>query len=506
MDKNGSRTSRRGFLAKGAGVLGASALASAAQAQPSERASAPRRPNLVFFLGEGVRWDEISALGVNQVIHTPHLDRLVREGVTFKNSFVINALCLPSRATILTGMYSHVTGAIDNRNRPIPPEFPIFPELLRKAGYEIAFVGKSHIKGALRNYYWDYYFGFQGQADFYHPVIAEGHKGKVGEEKQYDGYVDDILAEHTLKYLKDYLSKPQEKPLCLFLWFYTPHAPFYRPRDLADLYNGVPIPKPQTFDADLYGYPGKSKAVLEANNKIVTSEVGSDDPRSLEELAKDHYVGVVNNDRAVGRIMALLEEKGVADDTAIIFSSDHGFFLGEWRFYDKRFMYEPSIRVPLTVRYPRLGTRERYVEAMTVNTDFAPTLLELAGVPVPQQMQGRSLVPFLKGERPAEWRKDYYYEYYEYPEFEHVRPHRGIRTERYKLIHYYFPDEEFELYDLENDPQEIKNLYGDPKHADLAKQLRQRLEELRHETGDTGKYDVTQAYVDEWKGYTLRIK
>ena len=482
------KQSRRVFLKVGAGALGGLALsqsplaALAAQDTPSGR-----KPNFVFFLGEGLRYDEFSCMG-NRILKTPHMDRIAHEGMRFKNAFVTNALCLPSRACILTGLYSHTTGAIDNRDRPIPQKFPLVSDELRAAGYEVAFCGKSHVRGGLQDRYWDYYFGFNGQAgDYYHPVLTEGVAGKFSEPKTFDGYVDDLVTERALKWL----AQKHDQPFCLFLWFWSPHAPFYRDRKDLDLYNGVKIPKPATFDDDLKGYPGKPSAFTEANNKIGTTTLGNDDPRTLEELVKDHYAGVVNNDDHVGQVFDVLARTGHLDDTAVLLSSDHGFFLGEWRFYDKRFMHEPSIRVPLMVRYPPLVKAGATCDEMALNVDFAPTMLELAGVPVPAAMQGRSLVPLLKGRHPSDWRKDWLYEYFEYPEFEHVRPHRGVRTERYKLIHYHklpqYPElpEEFELYDLKNDPGELHNLYGQPGYEALTQELLKRIEELRKETGDT---------------------
>lgn len=484
--------SRRTFLKSAAGAMGAAALdANALDAIALADSSHARRPNFLFILGEGVRYDELHATG-NTIIRTPHLDRLVHEGMTFKNAFVVNALCLPSRATIMTGLYSHVTGAIDNRDRAIPPQFPIIPDLLREVGYEVAFIGKSHVQGALENHYWDYYFGFNGQANYYHPVMTEGIHGKYGEAKTYQGYVDDLLTDKAVAWV----NQKHAKPFCLFLWFYAPHAPFYRPPNLLNLYNGVPIPVPGTFDAELKGDPKIPRPVLEADDKIGTTILGNDDPRTLEELVKDHYAGVVSNDINAGRVMDAMEQRGTLDDTAIILSSDHGFFLGEWRMYDKRFMYEPSIRVPLTIRYPKMVRAGSSSDRMALNLDIAPTMLEMAGVQVPAEMQGKSLVSLLRGKEPANWRHEWFYEYYEYPEGEHVLPHRGIRTDRYKLIHFYLPPEEFELYDLQNDPHELNNLYVDPQYASLARQLRERLKELRKETGDTGKYDVTQAYID----------
>ncbi|MGH9328571.1 MAG: sulfatase/phosphatase domain-containing protein, partial [Terriglobia bacterium] len=194
--------------------------------------------------------------------------------------------------------------------------------------------------------------------------------------------------------------------------------------------------------------------------------------------------GVVNNDQNFHSLLGALEKTGKLDDTVILLTSDHGFFLGEWRFYDKRFMHEPSIRVPLAIRYPKLIQPGMAVEKMALNLDLAPTILELAGVAIAKEMQGQSLVPFMKGEEPASWRTDWLYEYYEYPGNQQVKPNRGVRTDRYKLIWYYEPPQEFELYDLKNDPGELYNLYGDPRFADLFHRLMDRLHQLRVETGD----------------------
>ncbi|MDE3066025.1 MAG: sulfatase [Verrucomicrobiota bacterium] len=484
-----TKQSRRSFLKLSAGALGGLALSQEALETLAAAEVAPgRKPNFVVFLGEGVRYDEFSFMG-NPIIQTPNLDRLAREGMVFRNAFVTNALSLPSRASILTGLYSHTLGAIDNRNRPIPHDVPIVSDYLRQAGYEVAFLGKSHVKGALHDRDWDYFFGFNGQAkDYYHPVLTEGVAGKFSEPTTYHGYVDDVVTDRAL----NWLEQKRDKPFCLFLWFWAPHAPFYRARRHLDLYNGVKVPKPATFDDDLKHppYPGKPSAFVQANNKIGTTTLGNDDPRSLEEMVKDHYAGVVDNDENVGRVLEALERSGQLDDTAILFSSDHGFFLGEWRFYDKRFMHEPSIRVPLMVRYPKVVKAGSTCDRMALNVDIAPTMLELAGLPAPAAMQGRSLAPLLRGESPETWRKDWLYEYFEYPEVEHVRPHRGVRTERYKLIHYHtlpqYPElpEEFELYDLRNDPGELHNLYGQPAYASLTRHLLDRIRELRKETGD----------------------
>ena len=457
----------------------------------SAQNSSEPRPNFVFFLSEGMRSDEMSWAG-NPIIKTPNIDRLAREGVAFRNSFVVTALCAPTRAAVLTGMYGHSTGVIDNRDRSIPSQFPLVSDLLRNAGYEVAFVGKSHVHGSLRDHDWDYYFGFNGQAVYYHPAMYEGSHGQYTGPTTYEGYVDDLLADRAVKWIN---NRKSDKPFCLFVWFYAPHAPFYRSRDLLNLYNGVPIPVPDTFDDDLKGYPGKPE-FAQAKNKIGSSQIIDDDARTLEEVVKDHYAGVVNNDKHVGEIMDALKSRGHLDDTAILLSSDHGFFLGEWRMYDKRFMHEPSIRVPLIFWYPKRIKAGLRPERMVLDLDLAPTILELAGVAVSSAMQGKSLVPFFRGGDPSGWRKDWFYEYFEYPDYEHVPPQHGIRTERYKLIHYYVQPEAFELYDLQQDPGERHNLYGDPRYAGLVSQLRARMQELRKESGDHGQYDVTKAYMD----------
>jgi len=444
------------------------------------------RPNIVCLVGEGLRWDEFSSAG-NALLKTPNMDRIGAEGCTFHNAFVINALCLPSRATLLTGMYSHTTGAVSNVEGKIPPRFPLVADLLQNAGYETAFLGKSHIVGALMEHPWDYYFGFVGQADYYRPRITEGVRGKYGPAKLYAGqYVDTLLTQKAVAWLQ----QPRTKPFCLFLWFYAPHAPFYRPKDMVNDLNGVLIPKPSTFDEDLKGYPGKSRAVADADNKVGYTELYSDDPRSLEELVKDHYVGVEDNDRNVGAIWKELERQNATGNTAILLSSDHGFFLGEHHFYDKRLMYEPSIRVPMMLRYPGQVKAGTTSEKMVLNLDVAPTLLEIAGLPVPADMQGKSMLPLAEG-RDVDWRKDWLYEYYEFPGAENIRPSRGVRTERYKLIHFFLEPQEWELYDIRSDPDEVNNLYGKAGYDELTAQLKKRIEELRAETHDSYEYKPT---------------
>jgi arylsulfatase A-like enzyme len=467
---------RREFLQ---GSLAVAGTMLAPQVSRATGQPAAKRPNLVFFLGEGQRADALSIAG-NPILKTPNHDRIGHEGMIFRNAFCTNALCAPARATVLTGMYSQSTGALSNEhmNTPLPADIPLFTDLLREAGYEIAILGKVHIRNGVEERNWDYYFGHNDPSNNYaNPFFKEGRKGKVGPEKQYHNiYPDDLTVDKALAWLDEDRG---DKPFCLLVWFVAPHEPFFRPRRHLDLYRETVIPKPMTFDDDLKGYPGKPKSFVEGVNKIGTT---ASHPAcgSLEGVVKDYYAGLVAVDENIGRVFSYLEKKNLLDDTAIVHGSDHGYFLGEWRLFDKRLMHEPSIRVPLMIRYPKRIPAGTVREEMVLDTDLAPTFLDLAGLPIPAHMQGKSILPLARTADPS-FRKEWYYEYFEWPNPEGVRPHRGIRTERYKLIQYMVEPQEFELYDLSDDPGETRNLYGQPQHAALAQELLQRMEKLRAE-------------------------
>ena len=483
-----NKLTRREALKLGAAAVTSSVAAPLAAAQ-DRRAPKLNRPNFIIFMTDGQRPDEFSYMQgnnassliwdqcqVNPILRTPHMDRVAREGLWFRNAFATNALCAPGRACTLTGLYSRAHGVIDNKDRPLNPGAPIISDLLREAGYEVAFCGKSHIQGALRDHYWDYYFGYKGQAKYFDCPIAEGIKGKVGPDQVYKDWVDDVVTKAAVAWLEG----RHEKPFCLFLWLYSPHAECIRPRRHLDLYDGDYIPKPSTFDDDLKGYPGKPKAFAEADNKIGTMLWCA----TLENLVKGHYALTVGADDNLGRVFQVLERTGKLDDTAIIHTADHGYFLGEWRLMDKRLMHEPSIRIPLNIRYPQLIKPGTFIDEMVLNVDIAPTVLDLAGVKIPSAMQGRSLLPLIQG-KATEWRKDWLYSYYEYPGPTMVPRNHGVRTERYKLMEYYEQQpKEYELYDLQEDPRELNNLYADPRHRDITAQLLQRLNELREEMGE----------------------
>ena len=430
------------------------------------------RPNLIVMMTDDQRADAMSCAG-NTILKTPHMDRLAQEGARFKNMFVTNSLCSPSRATLMTGLYSHRHGVRDNApKRPdVPATIPFVSDPLRKAGYEVAFCGKSHAQNSFRDRQWDYYFGFKDQGNYLKPMIAEGTTGK---DTLYPGWMDDVVTDHALAWLK----KKREKPFVLFLFFKAPHRSWNPPERHKNLFADVKIPNPELWDADRQQKP---KAFANADNVI--GSANHKDVPDLDHFLKDYYRCITGVDDNVGKVLATLKEMDQLDNTAILYTSDNGFFAGEWQAFDKRFMHEPSIRVPMLVRYPKMFKAGSTPESMVLNLDIAPTLLDLAGVEIPKEMQGRSFVSLGTGTA-KDWRKDWLYEYYEFPGPHSVRKHRGIRTERYKYIHYYEEPQEHELYDLEKDPLEKINLYGKEEYADLTKRLQKRLEELRKETGD----------------------
>ena len=388
-------TRRQMLTSMGGAVLG-SALAPqmlAAEApdpgqQPRAHSGKPSsRPNILWITTEGVPLSVLSCYG-SKLMQTPNIDRIAREGMRFENSFTTNALCAPSRATMLTGLYSRRNGVIDNKHRPIGAGIPLVSEHLRNAGSEVAFCGKSHVGGGLRNYYWDYYYGYLGQKPYVDAPIAEGVNGHIERDHLVQGYSDDVITMAAA----DWLEGKREKPFCLYLWLKAPHQPFIPPRNLARLYDdGTKVPVPETFDEDLKGYPGKPRAFAHCDNHIGTDSTGV---VTLEALVKQHYASTVGLDQNVGRILKVLESTGKLDDTVVMFTSDHGYFLGEWHFMDKRLMHEPSIRIPLMVRYPKMIKAGSQNEEMVLNLDIAPTMLGLRGVAQPKEMSGHDLRVF----------------------------------------------------------------------------------------------------------------
>ncbi len=447
------------------------------------------RPNILFIMTDDHAQSALSAYG-NTILKTPHLDRIGAEGIRFTEAFVTNSLCLPSRASYLTGLYSHAHGMITNgeesgfTNEPKLNNAATYPSLLRAAGYATAVVGKWHVNTPPENY--DYVAVLPGQGQYFDPEIVI-----QGQMTRGQGHTDDVIAGQALTFLD---NRPKDRPFCLLCQFKAPHRGWEPAPRFAKAFEDIEIPPPATLLEDIARRPeGIRKAdlllanMLDYRKRGVTADMPFEERarRNYQHFIKDYYRVLLGVDENVGRVLDYLDRHGLAENTLVIYTTDNGFFLGEHGMFDKRLMYEPSLRVPLLVRHPASiapGRIDR--QHMLLNVDVAPTVLDVAGLTAPAQMQGRSWAPIARGEAPTGWRKDFLYQYFEFPAAHCVRPHRGVRDARWKLIRWELP-EEWELYDLASDPDERTNLSGQPAYASVETRLRQRLKELRLELGDS---------------------
>jgi arylsulfatase A-like enzyme len=492
-----------------------SALCACSHQAPS---LAGTRPNILFLYSDDHAAAAVSAYG-SGLPATPNIDRLANQGLRFDNAFCTNAICGPARAVVLTGKHSHINGFIDNSST-FNADQQTFPKLLQQAGYETAVIGKWHLRSTPQGFnYWDV---LPGQGRYYSPEFLNG-EGKY----QVPGYNTDVIADKAIAWIEK--SRDPEKPFLLMCQFKAPHRAWQPSSKEVGLFDEGDIPEPATLfdDASSLASAAREQEMTIANHMWLSYDlkvpplegeklsgpdrwaVGREKLMSESEWAawqaayvprneafraanlegedlvrwkyqryiKDYLRCIQGVDRNVGRILDRLEELGLAENTIVIYSSDQGFFLGEHGWYDKRFMYEPSLKVPLLVRWPGKLNAGETRSAMVQNLDFASTFLELAGVEVPADIQGESLLPILQGLDTPQWRKGIYYEY-SGEATHHVAAHYGIRTEFWKLIHY--PNTgEWELLDLINDPDEIHNLYNDPQHAERIATMQVQLEELR---------------------------
>lgn len=445
-------------------------------------------PNFLFIMTDDQRRDTLSIYG-NTILNTPNVDRIGSEGVRLNEFFVTNSLCAPSRASFLTGQYSHTHGVITNgsgevfRNQTgLRSDQLTFVHLLRAAGYETALCGKWHLRSTPDGF--DHWVILPGGGGPYidPPMTANGVPLRMR------GYADDAVGDQTLAYLQ---NRRKERPFCLLMNFKAPHRNWTPAPRFANAFSDIDVPVPRTFDDSFAGRPSalrKTDMAVADMPDFKERGVPESTPqperkrRNLQELVKNYYRTLLSVDENVGRALEFLDKNDLAKNTVVLFSSDNGFFLGEHGLFDKRLMYEPSIRVPMLVRYPARLKPLVDTSHMTLNIDVAPTILALAGVPVPPWMQGRSFVPLLEGQS-ATWRDAFLYEFYEFPDADHcVRKNRGVRTARWKLIHFWEEPQEWELYDLTNDPDETRNLISE--RGDVVPDLKNRLAELRRETGD----------------------
>ena len=454
-----------------------------------------QRPNIVFIMSDDHAWQAVSAYSDSRrLIQTPNIDRLAIEGMRFDRCLVNNSLCGPSRASTLTGTYSHINGFYNNTNCRFDGSQITFPKLLQGVGYQTAMIGKWHLETDPTGF--DHWEVLPGQGQYYNPpMICDGRP------VTHPGYVTDVITDLSLEWLK---HRDPNRPFMLLCWHKAPHREWEPAlRDL-DFDRGRTYPEPDSLFDD---YAGRGLAEhdqdmtiaktmrMKEDCKLVTPPDLSPEqrelwnayytPRNREFLQMNltgraltkwkynrylhDYLGCIKGvDESVGRVLQYLEDSGLAKNTIVIYTSDQGFFLGEHGWFDKRWIFQESARAPLLVRWPgriRPGSVNR---DLVSNLDLAETLLQVAGTQIPERMQGRSLVPLLAGATPPDWRTGFYYHYYEYPAWHHVRPHYGLITDRFTLAHFYSPDVNYwELFDREKDPGEMRSVFGDPHYADV---------------------------------------
>lgn len=449
-------------------------------------ATSNARPNIVYIMSDDHAAHAISAYG-SKINKTPNIDRIGREGMILENCFATNALCAPSRAVILTGKYSHLNGVYTHHDPPFDTTQITYPKLLQKNGYQTAVVGKWHLKSEPVAF--DYWNILVGQGRYHNPVMINN-----GERVTYNGYATDVITDKAIEFLD---QRDTNKPFLLAVQHKAPHRAWDPDEKHADMYKDEDIPQPSTLFDD---YSNRSSAAEKVNMRILGTlnerDVKTTPPTNLDKkeltnwyyqrFIKDYLRCVASVDDNVGRLMEYLKQQDLLENTVVIYTSDQGFFLGDHGWFDKRFMYEESFRMPFLVRYPKEIEAGSRSDAIVTNLDFAPTLLDFAGVSKPDVMQGTSFRPVLDGKTPSDWQKDMYYHFFEYTDAEHHAARSfGVRGQRYKLIHYYYPMNEWEFFDLEKDPQEMHSRYDDPEYADEIVHMKERLQELRKKYKDT---------------------
>jgi arylsulfatase A-like enzyme len=494
------------------GSLFAIFVATAVAAVPASSA----RPNILYIMSDDHAFQAISAYGSNRN-QTPHIDRIASEGMRFDRCYVTNSLCGPSRACILTGTYSHINGMYDHYST-FNDKLPTFPKLLQKAGYQTAIVGKWHLTSDPAGFdYWDV---LPGQGKYYSPefVTAEG-------KTEIKGYVTNLITTKSLEWLKN--GRDPKRPFLMMVHHKAPHRPWDPASTKLAKYENKEYTEPLTLFDD---YATRGHAAKDAEMRISQMNPSADvklwdekdndrhwlyqqltpeelaewekhiDPRLAKfqaaapkgndrtkwfyQLYMRDYLGCIESvDESVGQLLDYLDESGLAENTIVVYASDQGFYMGEHGWFDKRFMYEESLRTPLVIRWPGVVKPGSVEKRMVSNLDFAETFLDAARIEAPKGMQGRSFVPLLAGETPKDWRTSFYYHYYEGENREHRVPkHEGVTTGDAKLMRFYTIDE-WQMFDLKNDPRELKNVWDDPKYTDLQEKLLAELVRQRDELG-----------------------
>lgn len=490
------------------------------------RTQQPQRPMNILYIMTDDHTAQMMSCYDRRYVSTPNLDRIAADGVRFTNSFVANSLSGPSRACMLTGKHTHMNGFYDNTYCVFDNTQQTFPKLMQEAGYETAVVGKWHLGSIPTGF--DHWEIVPGQGDYYNPNFIRQQGDTVRER----GYLTNIITDKSIEWLRS--QRNPEKPFCLLVHHKAQHRTWMADTCHLALYEDQEFDLPDNFFDDYEGRPAAAKQEMSIASDhdmdiiydlkmwhpdvrtrlrgAYEGMVGRMDPEQRaawenfygplreefyrtnpqgRERAKwkftrymrDYMKTLKSLDENVGRLLDYLEEAGLADNTLVVYTSDQGFYMGEHGWFDKRFMYEESFRTPLVMRLP--GGARGDIDEMVQNIDYAPTFLELAGAPIPEDIQGVSLLPLLRGEHPADWRKSLYYHYYEYPAEHMVMRHFGVRTDRWKLIHFYNDKDYCELYDLENDPTEMHNIFGQPGYEEVTRELTDELIRLETQYADT---------------------
>ena len=462
-----------------------------------------QQPNILFIMTDDHAAHAMSCYG-SRINKTPNLDRIAAGGVRFNNCFCTNSICTPSRAAILTGTYNHVNNVTTLSSR-LDGRLPTFPKMIQAAGYQTAIVGKWHLGhgGNADPTGFDYWNVLPGQGDYHDPEMIE-----LGERKQYHGYATDLITDLSLDWLE---RRDKDRPFMLMCHHKAPHRPWEPDEKHASLYADEDIPEPETLWDD---YSNRAAAAAAATMRVdrdfnivdlkepVPEGLSPEDRKRwlYQRYIKDYLRCVASVDDNVGRLLDYLETEGIVENTIVVYTSDQGFFLGDHGWYDKRFMYEESLRMPFIMRYPAAIPAGTVSDHMILNVDFAPTFLQYVDLPIPDHFQGHAFQPILAGEAPDNWQTSMYYRYWMHKTHHNVYAHYGVRTLRYKLIYYYGdalgqpgtidePTEpEWELFDLETDPYELNNVYADSAYAPIVSELTAELERLQTHLGDIARH------------------
>ncbi len=477
MSDSANYTSRRSFLSA-LGAVASLPLVSAAKAntQSIQKINGTKPRNVIFILADDHRYDFMGFLNKPKFLETPNMDRMAKNGAYLKYAFVTTSLCSPSRASILTGQYSHKHGVVDN-NVDIPEGTTFFPQYLQQTGYQTAFFGKWHMGHGTDDPRsgFDKWVSFKGQGVYYDPELNVD-----GERIHRQGYISDLLTDYAVDWLEK--ERDQEKPFFLYLSHKAVHAMFKPAERHLGRYENVELEYPANMANTEENYKGKPRWVKEQRNSWHGVDYMYHGDMDFNTFYRRYCETLLGVDDSIGRVLNYLEKTGLADDTLVMYMGDNGFVFGEHGLIDKRHMYEESQRVPFLAQCPNMIKPGTVVERLVQNIDIAPTVLELAGIKTPSNMDGLSLVPLLKGQE-VTWRDKVYYEYYWERNFPQTPTTHGIRTEEWKYIHYHGIWDTDELYHISKDPDEMNNLINDPRYKELVDQLNKEMWDWLERTG-----------------------